>query len=286
MSTLDPAEFRRRKGGPKRGDPGVLTLALVAGALEFVAAAVLGYGVAWLLDGFRIVQLNSVFASWESTMPATSAVLPVGVLAGALFAVAYHRGARVFAGDGRAGLVSAATIATVGASAGIALGCALWTAPLTVGVATDPVQGADLPWGPWEWVWYSAEFWLPVLAGVVALGAVLLSIRTAVERRSRDALVGALLVSGVRVTGVVTAADAGDRSTGAYRRVPVTISFVDRSGAKRWVTRQGTFPAARVPRVGAAVTVLYDPDAPDDRARLFVAFGPGGAVADFTHHGD
>lgn len=278
MSTIDPAQARaerveRLRSSPLR--PAALTAVLVATGL---AAAALGAGVVAMLDSMRISKLNGVFATWESRLDHLFWLFPVGLCATIALVLLSTLLARApSAGRLRYPVVGPLPVAMVGIATGVTWMCTRLTAPVEVGVRTDPSFGNDETWGTTQWIWYRADLWWPVLAWALAVAALVVAVVVRQRHRARSARIAHLLEAGRIVPGEVTEAlpVPSPGSAGAAGRM--MVRFTDPQGTDRWVRPMCRISAGELPFVGAEVAVLCDPQAPADVRRIFV--GPRGARA-------
>lgn len=284
MSTVDPAAVRRERFERHRGTTAAAVAAVFSALLLVAAGAVVAYGFAGFLDTFRLMELNSVFSSWESEMGLPHLWLPVGIFAAigawALYSLWNHR----FSGDtSRFVGVGPLTLLAAGLTIGIWVGCRAWTAPDQVGMEIDPTFGEDEPWGAGAWIFYASQWWLPALFAVIAVAFFLLGIAGRRRGAARRELVRTLLGTGRRTQGVVTesALPSGESARVIFTLV---VKFTDLLGTDRWVKRVVKYRTAAVPPVGAPITVLYDPAAPGDESRIFLASGAAAAPEDFLDH--
>ncbi len=291
MSTIDPAELRRARSERLRGSTGAACVVAVAAVLLVVAGAAAGLALAALLDQERITQLNSPLSSSSSDswilFPAV--VVPTAVVGSMIAFPLYGWANRRYLGRKRYVGLGPAPFWMAGAIIGAWYGCMNWTKPEKVGVRRFPdLLIGDQKWDTGDWIFYHARWWLPSLVTVIGLLTLLGSIGAQSLHRRRDELITSLLTSGRLTPGTVT--ETVDPATESSKVAGKwTVKFTDLRGQDRWVTRLGTFPAASRPAVGETVTVLYDPQAPGDEKRIFVARGDFGAkdlvVDDFTATG-
>lgn len=273
MSTIDPAEARRRRAGQGPGRERLARRASVCHVAGFAGAVVLGLGAALLVDTLR----SGVIMPAGSYDELVLWLLPLslfGGLSGPLlltYASDLERRSR-----GRMHASGMAPFLGVGAvTLGVVVAVvALWSRPPAVGHTPDPfTDDAPADWGFGSWLLYTAQWWLPALL-VTATVALLLQWRQS-ERRAATAATtrDRLLATGARTTGVVTdvrvliSTDSeGSRSvSGAIG----TVRFRG-AGVDRWVERR-TRDASTVV-VGAPVEVLYDPADAGAEEAIFVAF--------------
>jgi hypothetical protein len=146
-------------------------------------AAAVGYALATFQDAFRMMHLNSVFADWDSRMPRPALWVPTALVATLAAWVLYPRWNMRYTGREHCAVVGPLPLWLLGGAAALWAIRPLWTAPLHVGVAVDPVNGQAEPWGAGAWGRYHAPTWPAGLATV----ALLLSLGTgpAVRRTVR-----------------------------------------------------------------------------------------------------
>lgn len=284
MSTVDPAAARRERFERHRGTTGAALAAVFSGLVLVVTGAVVGFGFASFLDTFRLMELNSVFSTWESEMSPPFIWLPVGIIASIVAWSLYSTWNHRFSGDASRFVgIGPLTLLTIGLVIGVGIGCTAWTAPDAVGVRIDPEFGEHEPWGAGAWVFYAAQWWLPALFAVLAIAFLLLGIAGRRRAAARHDLVANLLATGRRTQGSVT--ESTVPSSEASRMIfTLTVTFTDAGGVDRWVQRAVKYRTADVPPVGAPVSVLYDPSAPGDESRIFFTTGTASAPRDFLAH--
>lgn len=284
MSTVDPAAARRERFERHRGTTAAAIATVLSGVLVVATGAVAGFGFAGFLDTFRLMELNSVFSTWESQMSSPFIWQPIGVVASIFSLWLYSTWNHRYTGDrSRFAGVGPLTLLTVGLTGGVWIGCLSWTAPDQVGMRIDPTFGEHEPWGAGAWIFYSAQWWLPALFALFALAFFLLGIGGRRRAARRRELVAHLMVSGRRAQGSVT--ESAVPSSEASRMIfSLTVTFTDLSGTDRWVKRVVKYRSTEVPRVGAPVTVVYDPSAPGDESRIFFTTGSASAPEDLLAH--
>ena len=284
MSTVDPAAARRERFERHRGTTGAAVAAVFAGVLIIVTGAVAGFGFAGFLDTFRLMELNSVFSTWESQMSSPFVWLPIGIVASIFSWWLYSTWNHRYTGDRmRFAGVGPLTLLTAGLAGGVWIGCLSWTTPDQVGMQVDPTFGEHEPWGMGAWIFYSAQWWLPALFALFAVLFFLLGIGGRRRATRRRELVSRLIVSGRRVQGSVTESTVPS-SEASQMIFSLTVTFTDLSGTDRWVKRVVRYRTTEVPPVGAPVTVLYDPSTPGDESRIFFTTGPASDPEDFLAH--
>jgi hypothetical protein len=111
-------------------------------------AAAVGYALATFQDAFRMMHLNSVFADWDSRMPRPALWVPTALVATLAAWVFYPRWNKRYTGREHCAVVGPLPLWLLGGTAALWAIRPLWTAPLHVGVAVDPVNGQAEPWGP------------------------------------------------------------------------------------------------------------------------------------------
>ena len=284
MSTLDPAAAHRDRLERQKGSTGAALAAVLFALLLVATGALAAYALAGILDTFRLMELNSVFSNWNSEMPGTTFLLPVGIVASiaawALYAKWNHR----FSGDATRFVgVGPLTLLLAGLAIGLWIGTASWTAPDQVGMQIDPTFGEDEVWGVGAWIFYAAQWWLPGLFGLLAVAAYFAGLGARRRSAGRSALIERMLLTGRRAPGVVTESTVPSGDS-AWVLFSITVKFTDLSGTDRWVKRNVKYRTAEVPPVGAPVTVLYDPSNPGDTSRIFFASGPAATAADFRRN--
>jgi uncharacterized protein DUF3592 len=268
MSTIDPVEAERIRVERLKGS-GRAAIELGAAVLGLLAAgAFSGYALVSFLDPIRAAVLN-IFISYPKSSMAAWLVFPAPIAS--IIAVSlYRRASRRYLGRPGAAAGQPARLWLIGFAIGSWYGGLDFTKPDAIGVSRGPAFGENTRWGTGAWIFYHAWWWLPTLATLLSLAAILAGIAGRVRRRRREALIADLLVSGRRTPGEVTSAAS---PPGVVRQYPGswTVKFTDLHGQNRWVTRTERFSADAPPLVGDAVTVLYDPNAPGDTTRIFLA---------------
>lgn len=269
MSTTDPARQRRARLDQQRGR---FAMVYVGYALTIVLAYVGGLGVMSLVGLMRESMLLPGSSDDDSPWLVMTMVL---AFVAAIVAVTTARRdkvarARVLASrlPGLVGWV-AFTVATF-------VGESRWRDPAVVGESPgffdeDPAD----PWGFDSWFLYRLDL-LPYLSVAITLLVAWWWWRTEQREGQLSADRDRLLASGRQVTGTITEAkihhstdDSGSRRvTGAT----ATVRFADASGVDRWVTRRTSDASGIAP--GFPAQVLFDPMAPGDLERIFVAFLP------------
>ncbi|TAJ49842.1 MAG: hypothetical protein EPO52_02570 [Herbiconiux sp.] len=124
--------------------------------------------------------------------------------------------------------------------------------------------------------------WL-IPIGVTALALLLLviGISNRMRRRSRNGVLAHLATHGRIVAAEIVEIPEIDPSSGGLIG-PITVTFHDADGTARWVTKTGQWKRRDLPKTGDAASVLFDPGAPDDTSRIWVAPVGSTSAADFS----
>ncbi|WFR67181.1 hypothetical protein P9139_00485 [Curtobacterium flaccumfaciens] len=286
MSTVDPAGERQIREASYRGSTTALIWTVIGAVLLVAAGCVAGLGASQFVNVFRMMNLNSVFSDSADpqvvwwTIPAA---VVGSLIAGAVYTRWNHRW------SGRTSDFSGVGPATpwlIGATASLWWATtALWPAPDQVGVAVDPTFGQDETWGVGEWIWYAARWWLPAIASIFSLLALIGGAIARRRRGNRRVLIGELLRAGRRTEGEVTAVSGTTSPEATYTMLSWTFAFTDLHGTRRWVERTEGFRDGTAPVHGAPVSVLFDPARPEDTRRIFAAPRGGDDVDDYLRLG-
>ncbi|TDD59459.1 hypothetical protein E1263_14840 [Kribbella antibiotica] len=268
---------RRAKRVQRAGRPGFLIGALIAGAVQLVAAFGFGVGAGMLFDEIRGSSIDSSGPGLESVLGmATIPVLMMGGLLGLFIAGAT---ARYLVDAYRGGEKQPALqtpLAFWAFAGGVALDARSWNAPLTGGETFDPVFNGNESWSGSGGVMDHADIWFPALFAVIALLVTLFAIRHNRRLRQQVAERNRLLAEGRKVTGQITdvtvRTSTNDDGHHSIVGAEVIVKFTDLQGTDRWVTRTVQGREA-VPSLGEAL-VLFDPLRPDVVDAIFVAFVP------------
>jgi len=259
---------------------------VVGAVLLVVAGALAGFGISQFVVVFRMMNLNSVFSDSPDPDPVWWAI-PAAIVASLVASGVYGRWNHRWSGrtSDFAG-VGPATPWLFGAAASLWWQTtAVWPEPDRVGVAVDPVFHQDAPWGVGEWIWYASAWWLPGLATLLALAALVVGAVARRRRSDQRTLVASMLRSGQRTVGTVTAVGGTTSAEATFTVLPWTFSFSDLQGVQRWVERTDTFRHGTAPVVGAPVSVLFDPSRPADTGRIFAAPHGGEDADDYLRVG-
>lgn len=156
----------------------------------------------------------------------------------------------------------------------------LWTQPDAVGVAVDPTFSNDEPWGIGEWIFYSAQLWLPGLLSLFALMSLWGRFITQKHRQRNAGVVSTLLRTGTLTESEVLKAPLPVPNT-SRMAASFTVKFQDSNSDDRWGTCSAILPPSDVPAVGSLRPLLYDTQHPGDTKWIFFSPGGGTSVGDF-----
>ncbi|CCH29650.1 DUF3592 domain-containing protein [Actinosynnema sp. NPDC047251] len=287
MNTVDPAQARRDRLDARRGSTGMLVAVVAASVVTVVAAFVAGLGFGQLVEMFRSMAVDSVFDDRGDERPPFLLMWGMFGFVGALFAGGTAAtAARNYLGRPTRPLFPL-VLALAAHTAGTWVSSRDWLPPLAVGTAVDPVFHKDEAWGPFGWLMYYADWWLPVGMLLLTATALLLTVRHA---RTQAALVAErdrLLRHGYRVSADVVEVKArvssdegGTRTVGST----VTVAFVDRAGVRHWATRYTS--DVGVPTGPNLAQVLYDPEHPTRDQSIFVSVRRLPALSDWLPAAD
>jgi hypothetical protein len=148
-----------------------------------------------------------------------------------------------------------------------------WVAPPRVGSFADSPAAPAPDWDAVAWVGWSAQYWLPALLMLAALGCAGLGWRAHRRHAARAGRIRRLLAEGRRSDAVIT--EVHDTGLEIYNemRLRFVARFTDH-GVERWVTKTGLFDPVRLPRAGDAAVVWFYPDRAGDQDQILVGF-PG-----------
>jgi len=267
MSTIDPQLARTERLARERAG-GTLPLLVIIVALVHLALWTLGgYGIASALDTFRLMQTNQVGA-WESPYGADLWMLIVGIVLGSIAGFIVTAVLRPLM-PGCAGVAPIVT-GFIGLCLGLGLFYPSWTPPQEVGSLRPFLDSGSERWGAGAWIWYELPIWLPALVAVLAIAALVLTVRFA--RNEAASLVRArqLIRGGVRVQGSVTHADSGSVFVNNLPVVAMTVKYTDATGTDRWVTQRKPFAPTAIPRVGDAYTIFYSATEPGNQKKILL----------------
>lgn len=259
MSTINPQDKRAAEARSAQGSAGPLLRSVLFGIVIVAMGAVFARALISILDVFRLMMVNSVFAEDGDDQP-MAWLLIIGILGSIAFTSWYTRAVSAYTG-GRIPAVRPLTLQLLGfaGAAGVALlpGVNWWRAPTAVGTAVDPVFGNDETWGPLEWVFYA----LPVILAAGSAVLFLLSIVGRIWRLRhedrRDRMLGRILRDGRTVSGTVTELARTGLIVNDVPMLRLVVGYTDHLGTARWVTKQALVPVTAFPAVGDAVQVHY-----------------------------
>lgn len=280
MSVIDPSKARQARLDDS--SPRTRTDMIVGYAIGVPLAVLGGVGAAAL---FATLRESFVLGDGAETEAAGLWLVPVGVFGGLIGGGV----ALTFAGNRERRLRARATpslapftLGLAGTAAGVVLGTMLWRQPAEPGSNVDYFHGVST-WGFGSWLLYTATWWFPALFILGALAA-LFAWRRSEQRNARlTAERDRLLRQGSCVIGTVTDVRVhySTDDTGSQRVSGATgvVRYLDSDGVERWVTRT-SLDASHVAD-GAQARVLFDPLAPGDGDRIFVAFQREPALTDW-----
>ncbi len=278
MNTVDPAKARHDRIERRRGDRRLLVGAVVASAAALLCGFLTGRGFGAIFEQFRTMAVDSVFDDRGDEDPPYEAIWGTLGLLGSMAAGALA-GAATRGYQGRPKSPAFPAVLIFAASTfGFWASSREWLPPLAVGVAVDPVFHTDEKWGFWGWLLYYADWWAPTFLLVLTLLSLWYVVRSSRQHtemvRTRDRL----LTSGWRVPAHIVEVKlrlGGDESGTRVVGATVTVSFVDPAGVRHWTTRRTSDTTI------AAVEVLFDPAAPADDKKIFVALRRHPALSDW-----
>ena len=250
MSTVDPIEARRRREAARIGSPAALAGVVIGLLMIAIGAAV----EVRALFGFAEFEAQ---ASTDDGPPLAIFGMIVGLPLLIIGFLVHAGGSRRFTGK----LLSAPVVSP--------------GAVLFVGFAAGAWWGAlSLPSpGP---LWS-----VPIGASVLAAVLLLLGAGARARRRAQTDVLAHLLVHGRIERGSIVEIPEIDPSSAGLLGT-VTVTFADAGGTDRWVQTAGQWTRRDLPATGDPVSVLYDPAAPADTSRIWVAPLGSTSAADFT----
>lgn len=256
---------------------------VVWGLLSLIAASVMGFAVGAIFDQVRVVNINSVFGTWQTQIPVAFRGwgLPVGILASLICLGQYSTWNHRYSGRDKGHVaIGPISIILIGLAVGTFVATTMWTQPDAVGVAVDPTFSRDEPWGWGEWVLFAGQWWLPGLLALLAVLSYVARVRALAKRRRDDARIQQLLRAGVLVDAEIMQAPLP--AHGASRMAASLVAkFTDASGADRWVTTMVLIAPRDVPAIGDTRPLVFDPARPGDADRIFLSPTGGTSVGDF-----
>jgi hypothetical protein len=272
VSTTDPRLEREQAIAKRKASPvtrvAIIVLALVHAALWALA----GWGIASVMDVFRLMSVNEVGA-WTGNHEDDYWMLFVGVFAGAVLGFVLTGRASILMSRGAAVFLPMAT-AFAGLTVAFAAYFPEWTPAQQVGRRLPFSEGdSGETWGPGDWIAYAVPYWVPAILGLVAIGAILVVIRAARAGRKRTTRILRVMDQGMRVVGRVSDAGSGSVYVNSAPLVTLTVAYTDLDGVARWVTKRRDFPPTAVPKIGDIYTVWYDRDDPANQSSIVLAPG-------------
>lgn len=271
MSTVDPTSTRRASFERSRRTRGLILAGYVIGVPLTALGGVMFASIVETLRSSLLLTTGASAAMFDHLWLAPVSI--VGSVAGVMVLGATAGLARK--ADGRVlGSMLPAVLGSCAATLGSLLAVTQWHQPESPGQTEKPWETTT--WGFGSWFLYYSTWWLPGIFTLITVFLLLSWVRT--ERRNarltqtRDRL----LAAGRRVTGVVSDVrlhySSDDNGSKRLAGATGVVRYVDAHGTTRWVTRR-TSDAGRV-GLGLGASVLFDPLAPEDLERIFVAFEP------------
>lgn len=262
-----------------RGNVALLWAAAAGVAIQALSSAAVGAAMALVVNEMRTSTLSVPEASTLAARPWLLPVLMflgiVGIMIGASL---YRSSARLYrGGEQPPGLVVPIGLAT--ATVAFTAVSLRWDDIAPIGYTVDTWDGSHDDWGPWAWIVYRMNIWLPLLLllAVTVLVAWTSWRHTKVragERAERDRL---LRRGGRRVPGEVVEVrlhhSTDDNGSKTVTGATATVRYLDLHETTRWIIRtvSGRAVALQLRDGVSAAEVLYDPEAPDDESLIFVA---------------
>ncbi|MFD6067672.1 hypothetical protein [Amycolatopsis lurida] len=278
MNTVDPAKARHDRIERWRGDRRLLVGAILASLVTLVCGYLTGYGFGALLEEFRTMAIDSVFDDRGDGEPPYSSVWGTFGFLGCLAAGNLARAAMRRYQGRRSGPAFPVVLAFAASTLGLWESSRAWLPPLAVGTAVDPVFHEDEKWGFWGWFLYYADLWAPAFLLLLTLLALWYAVGVSRHQAELARTKERLLRQGRRVPAELVEVKVrmgGDESGTRVVGADVTVSFVDLSGVRHWVTRRTGDTAI------AGAEVLFDPAAPADDKKIFVALRRHPALSDW-----
>ncbi|RSN27628.1 hypothetical protein DL990_29250 [Amycolatopsis sp. WAC 01416] len=278
MNTVDPARARYERIERLRGDRRLLVGAILASAVTLVCGFVTGHGFGALLEQFRTMAIDSVFDDRGDGEPPYGSIWGTFGLLGCLAAGNLARAAMRRYQGRRSGPAFPVVLAFAASTLGLWESSRGWLPPLAVGTAVDPVFHTDEKWGFWAWLMYYADLWMPAFLLLLTLLALWYAVQVSRHQAELARTRERLLRHGRRVPAEVVEVKlrmGGDESGTRVVGADVTVSFVDLSGVRHWVTRRTGDTTI------AGAEVLFDPASPADDKKIFVALRRHPALSDW-----
>ncbi|MEV6905812.1 hypothetical protein [Amycolatopsis sp. NPDC051071] len=278
MNTVDPAKARHDRIEHWRGDRRLLVGAIVASAAALFCGFLTGHGFGAIFEQFRTMAIDSVFDDRGDDKPPYEAIWGTFGLLGCMASgILASTAMRRYQGR-PSGPAFPAVLIFAASTLGFWVSSREWLPPLAVGVAVDPVFHTDEGWGFWGWLLYYADWWAPAFLLVLTCFALSYAVRVSRQYAEMVRIRDQLLRSGWRVPARIVDLKlrlGGDESGTRVVGATVTVSFVDPAGVRHWVTRRTSDTTI------ATAEVLFDPAAPTDDKKIFVAFRRHPALSDW-----
>lgn len=268
MSTIDPRVARMQSYDT------VFTGAVAGWLAAFLAALhVLVWVVAALAAGATLDVVRSLvietgeregtfelLAGWPFLV-----LVVLALIAGA----GVHGAATRVTSEAAASALRFAT-AAVGLSIGLVAFASRWTPPQVVGTRTEYFGTQARDWGLLEWLAYWAPVWLPALAGAVAIVTTVMSASLIVRRIHSQERTEEVLRNGIHVSGHVSHVRAGEDDGKGRCQVRFTVTYLDRTGQRRWVEKTAEMYTDEVPEIDGPAEIWYDGERLNDTGRMAI----------------
>ncbi|MEU4807348.1 hypothetical protein [Actinosynnema sp. NPDC023587] len=279
---MDPAQARSDRLDRRRGDPVVLAGVVAASTVAVVLAFVAGLGFGELVEVLRTSVIDSIFDDrGDETSPFLLMSGTFGLVGAAFTGTLAANAARGYLGSSERPAFPV-VLGLAAHTAGTWVSSRDWLPPLAVGTEVDPVFHHDEEWGPWSWLMYYADRWVPAGMLLVTATSVLLVVRHTRRQAEVVAERDRLLAHGCRVRADVVevevriaTSESGSHAAGST----VTVAFVDFAGVRHWATRSTS--DVGVPTGPGLAQVLFDPERPTVDRSIFVAVRRHPALGDW-----
>ena len=153
---------------------------IIIALCAILCGALAGYGAGGIVDQIRVMNINSVFGNREAGVPfwARGLAIPAGVL-GCVAAGAFY--AKLT--QGRNIMFPITTLVFSGVTIGMWIAVLTWAPADAIGMQVDPTFHHDTPWGPFAWVMFTAQWWLPGILTLIAVWSIVEAVRVWNRRR-------------------------------------------------------------------------------------------------------
>lgn len=276
MSTIDPRVARIQSHD-------VLFAGAVAGWLTAFLAVlhVLVWAIAAVAGGATLDVLRKLIIDGGDGEGSFQLLvgwpLLVLVLLGFMLGAAVHSAAERVTSEGAASALRFST-ASLGLTFGFLAFASRWTAPQAVGSRQTYWASGSRPWGLLEWVAYWMPVWLPGLTGLIAVVTTGMTAGLIARRiRSQQRMVE-VLTNGMHTSGHVSHVRWSDEDGKGRCHVRFTVTYVDRTGQRRWVEKVVQMAKAEIPAEGGPAEVWYDKERLNDTSRIAVDVAPHGTA--------